>query len=70
MGIDAEQLQVQLAGCLTAAEGGVSDDVVAKPGDYGWSQAYQAVVDLRRKYEKLVESISLWDEMADGGWGN
>lgn len=45
-----EQLQVQLAGCLMAAEGNSE----AKEGDYGWSPAYQAVVELRRKYNALI----------------
>ena len=48
---EVERLRVQLAGCLTAAEGHVSSP--AKEGDYGWSPAYQAVLELRREYEKL-----------------
>jgi len=46
-----EQLQVQLAGCLIAAEGATKDP--AKQGDYGWSVCYQDVLDLRRKYDQL-----------------
>jgi predicted RNA-binding Zn-ribbon protein involved in translation (DUF1610 family) len=38
-----EQLRVQLAGCLTAAEGHAYCDRDA----YGWCAAGQAVVDLR-----------------------
>ena len=57
---DLEQLQVQLAGCLTAAEGGTSDAVVAKRDAYGWSLAYQRTLDLRRRYDearKVAEEI-------------
>lgn len=50
-----EQLRVQLAGCLVAAEGGTSPAQVAKEGDYGWSASYQAVLDLRQKYDLLIE---------------
>jgi hypothetical protein len=49
---EIDQLDVQLAGCLVAADGGTNDP--AKKGSYGWSPAYQAVLDLRRKYDNLV----------------
>lgn len=54
---DWEQLQVQLAGCLTAAEGGTSESVVAVRGQYGWSPAYQAVLDLRNAFDQLSEGL-------------
>ena len=65
---DVEQLQAQLAGCSVAAMGGISDDQVAKVGDYGWSQTYQDVLDLRVKYEELSDNVEElarflgWDE--------
>ena len=45
-----ERLQVQLAGCGAAAYGDIMEP--AKQGDYGWSASYQAVVELRKKYEQ------------------
>lgn len=48
---EIEKLQVQLAGCSVVALGGTKD--IAKQGDYGWSPAYQDVLDLRRKYNAL-----------------
>lgn len=47
---ELEQAYVQLAGCLTAAEGAIREP--AKQGDYGWSLAYQKVLELRIEYEK------------------
>lgn len=46
---ELEQLRVQLAGCLTAAEGCIFTPAVK--GDYGWSLAYQRVLDLRRAFD-------------------
>jgi hypothetical protein len=48
---EVERLQVQLAGCSVAALGAVKD--IAKEGEYGWSPAYQDVLDLREEYDKL-----------------
>jgi hypothetical protein len=50
-----EQLGIQLAGCSTAAAGWNQEP--AKQGDYGWSPAYQDVLDLRRKYEQLCKHV-------------
>lgn len=52
-----EQLNVQLAGVSVAALGGTKGSVVAKQGDYGWSVPYQDVLDLRIKYDQLVEEF-------------
>lgn len=49
---EVNQLRVQLAGCLAAAEGWGQQCVV---GDYGWSPAYQAVIELRKLYEKSAQ---------------
>lgn len=51
------QLQVQLAGCLTAAEGHTKGPNVAKRGQYGWSLAYQKTLILRRKYDDLRKKL-------------
>ena len=50
---ETEQLRVQLAGCSVAALGWIKN--TAKKGDYGWSVAYQDVLDLRLKYEELLK---------------
>jgi len=50
-----EQLEVQLAGCATAALGWNSEP--AKQGDYGWSPAYQDVLDLRIKFDSQIDRI-------------
>lgn len=53
------RLRVQLAGCSTAALGWVENE--AKREDYGWSAAYQDVLDLRDKYERLKLLLHLRD---------
>lgn len=52
---ELEQVRVQLAGCLAAAEGATTD--VAKQGDYGWSPAYQETLDLRRQYDRAMKMM-------------
>ena len=49
-----DQLRVQLAGCMIAAEGG---GPVAVVGDYGWSPAYQHVVELRKLYDQQLDTV-------------
>lgn len=50
----AEQAEVRLAGVLIAAEGGTSPEVVVKKGDYGWSLAYERVLELRQAFDLLA----------------
>jgi hypothetical protein len=52
-----EQLQTQLAGCGVAALGGTSEAQVANKGDYGWSAAYQDVLNLRMCYDQISAAI-------------
>lgn len=49
---DAERLDIQLAGCLTAAEG--HNEQPANLGDYGHSLAYEKVLLLRRAFDKIA----------------
>lgn len=53
---EVEQLRVQLAGCSVAALGGTKEP--AKSEDYGWSPAYQDVLDLRINYDKLEAELA------------
>lgn len=53
-----ERALVQLAGCLTAAEGHISPKHLAAPDDYGWSLAYEKVLLLRRAFEKLANGCA------------
>lgn len=50
-----ERLQVQLAGCSVAAMGGTKDP--ADRFQWGWSVAYQDVLDLRLKYDALHDAV-------------
>lgn len=55
---EVDQLRVQLAGCLTAAEGHIKGKNRAKRGMYGWSLAYQKVLELRLAFQKLASGKS------------
>jgi hypothetical protein len=62
---EAERLNVQLAGCLVAAEGGTSEPVVAEEKVYGWSLAYQRTLDLRRERDHVaavIRDAGLWPD--------
>lgn len=62
-----EQLQVQLAGCSAAALEATREP--AKRGQWGWSPAYQDVLDLRRKYDTLVgDSLLVEDSHVGETW--
>jgi hypothetical protein len=51
-----EQLTVQLAGCSVAAEGGTKDPATRE--QWGWSPAYQEVMDLRIKYDTSIQDVT------------
>ena len=53
-----DQTNVQLAGCLTAAEGYIGRGDRASKGTYGWSVAYQKVLELRLAFNKLANGKS------------
>ena len=56
-GDELEQERIRLAGCLTAAEGHQLDPPL-KPGDYGWSPAYQSTFELREGFTEVLKALS------------
>jgi hypothetical protein len=54
---DHMQSIVQLAACGVAAGGGTSPSQVATEGQYGWSPAYQAVLNLRNDYDRVESCL-------------
>lgn len=53
---DAKRLLRQLAWCLHTAEGQTQKPV--ERGEYEWSPAYEAVLDLRRRHEVLTKACA------------
>lgn len=60
-----EQAIVQLAGCLTAVEGHRPDPPL-KQGDYGWSLAYQKILELRNERDQFKAELYQRDTSAQG----
>jgi DNA repair exonuclease SbcCD ATPase subunit len=58
-----EQLTVQLAGCDVAALGGTNEPATSDM--YGWSAAYQSVLNLRLKYAALEQRLAQALKLAD-----
>ena len=54
---ELDRLRVQLAGCSTAALGYISNPAKLDEYEYGWSPAYEDVLTLRVKYEKLINKV-------------
>lgn len=53
---ELDKARVQLAGCLMASEGAKQSAFV---GDYGWSPAYQSVIELRKLYDNAQQNVQL-----------
>lgn len=58
------QLIVQLAVCSTAALGAAK--IPAEKGDYGWSPAYQNVLNLYQKFDRVTKPEGLRGAVARG----
>jgi len=50
---EVEQLKVQLAWCYSATQGWTCNDDAPQRG-YGTTQAFEAVVELRKRYDNLM----------------
>lgn len=60
-----DQLKVQLAGCTMAAQGFTFNNLLfrAKPGDYGYSEAYKAAEELFAKWYDMkttMDKLKQW----------
>jgi hypothetical protein len=53
---EVEQLRVQLAGCLVAAEGNAVGDNDAPQGTYGWSLAYERTKEVKTALDVARET--------------
>jgi len=62
---EVDQLRVQLAGCLMAAEGARQEVFM---GDYGWSPAYQKIIEIRKAYEKQKAMLPSEALFGFAGW--
>jgi len=64
---EAEQLRVQLAGCLMASEGATNPEMsqIAEQGDYGWSLAYETTLQLHRDYDTALGQLRELQRAAD-----
>jgi hypothetical protein len=60
---EAEQLRVQLAGCLCAVEG--ATNYPAKQGDYGWSLPYQKTLELHQQLRERDAEIERLNKIVE-----
>lgn len=57
---ELDRCHVQLAGCLTAAEGATANP--ARPSDWGWSLPYQKTLELQKEAERMRENYRAQQE--------
>ena len=55
---ECKRLRIQLNACSIVAQGAPKNPIVQN--DYGWSQAYQDVLELRQQYEALTTMCRHW----------
>ena len=60
---DTERVRVQLAGCLTAAEGCAGPNP-PKRGSWAWSPAFEAVMYLRANYDSVKKIAATYQDSA------